>query len=74
MNSYDQKGSGGKNPEAEGADMPTRNTRKNLNLSAGEGNTNSKPGLEGGYTGGDKFGPSGGKDTMKIRQQNPNRY
>jgi hypothetical protein len=70
----DAKGSGGKNPEAEGTDMPTRNNRKNLNLQAGSGNSDSKPGLEGGYTGGEKIGPSGGKDTMKIRQQNPNRY
>jgi hypothetical protein len=64
--------SGGKHVVPEGADMPTRNTRKNLNGKAG-GHDHPSKDVERGYTNGEKFGPSG-KDNMGIKKTNPGSY
>lgn len=51
--------------ESEGQ-MPTHNSRKNLNEMAGEGNSQPSKDTERGFTDGEKFGEAG-KDNMKIR-------
>lgn len=64
--------SGGKVSAPTDNQMPNQNSKKNLNLAAGGGNSESPSGdAARGYTMGEDIG-SMGKDNFKIRQQNPN--
>jgi hypothetical protein len=67
---HELPGSGGKHKLGETeSQMPHRNSRKNLNGTAGsQDNPSSDTGR--GYTDADYFGPGMGKDNMKIKKTN----